>query len=195
MSNQYSPTLKLLEAPTMPDRIIKPAFVFLSPSEIPSGPILAVQLGVSMLLSWGTIGMAWIAGLPVSVQVFLWAMVADYLSGLYACGKDEGGFWAKFSWRVGVEGIFRKALIGLISLIMWKICGLIGPAAELLSGGITYLFAINEAASVVKNLRYGKFEIPPIVDDVLLRARQQFESRSGAQQPIVVEVRKEKEKP
>ncbi len=52
--------------------------------------------------------MAWIGGLPISAQVFFWAMTADYLSGLYACGKDAGGFWHSFSWRVVLQYQGRK---------------------------------------------------------------------------------------
>lgn len=175
----------------MPARLLKPAFLFLAPSTIPSWPELFVQAIVAALLAWASAGATWIGGLPVAVQVFFWAMIADYLSGLYACGRDGSGFWHSFNWRTGFEGIFRKMLIGLIALVMWKICWLIGPAAEVLASGITYLFGINEAASVVKNLRQGRFEVPPVIDDILLRARQQFEARAGNQPPIVVEIKKE----
>jgi phage-related holin len=161
----------------MPERLIKPALLYLSPSAMPTVPILAVQIAVSITLAWISAGFAWIAGLPISAQVFFWAMAADYISGLYACGQGDGGFWVSFQWRIGVAGIFRKALIGVIALILWKICGLVGPSAELLAAGITYLCAINEGASVVANLRKGKFEVPAIADEVLLRARRQFEAK------------------
>ena len=170
------PRLLVPETQPMPIRATKFILLYLLPSDIPSGPVLAVQVAVSVSLAWVTAGLGFIGGLPVSMQVFVWAMAADYLSGLYALGKTEGGFWRAFSWRVGIEGIFRKATISVIALIGWKICGLIGPAAEMVAAGLTYLCALNEGASIIANLRRGRFEVPGLADQLLMRARRQFET-------------------
>ena len=170
------PRLLVPEIQPMPIRLSKFLLLYLSPSDIPSAPVLAVQLAVSVSLAWVTAGLGFIGGLPVSMQVFVWAMLAASLSGLYACGKNEGGFWQSFSWRVGIEGIFRKAIISVIALIGWKICGLVGPSAELVAAGLTYLCALNEGASIIANLRRGRFEVPGLADQLLMRARRQFET-------------------
>lgn len=170
------PNFDFAESPAMPMRVIKPILSYLGPSEAPGPVFVGFNLIAAGVASWLTPWSAAFAGLPVSFQVLVWAMAVDYITGAYACKKNGG----RFSWRVGADGIVRKAVLAsTVYVVGWKILPLLGPLEQLASM-IAYAFAINELGSVVTHLKNGRFQVPPIIDDVQALARRQFERRAAA---------------
>lgn len=180
---------------TLPERLIKPVLAFLAPTYVPTVEAFIAQAGISAIIAWLTTGMGWVDGLPLPLMALTYSVMLDYVTGLYAGCRDESGFsWAKFSWRRGFEGIVRKAIMALVVAGVWVVGMRIGPAAEQIISMLVWIMVINEGGSIVMNLRKANFTVDPMVDDVLARARRQFEMRNDENVPhVIVEVKKEQE--
>jgi len=152
---------------SMPQRLLKPILAFLLPSDPPHW---AVTLVVSLIGGF----FSWYTGLPHMTQIFGFAMLADFLSGVDAA--ERRGLW---EWRKGIKGIMSKCVIGALNLILLKISYLAGGGMTIYDM-LTLALCVNEGKSVLDNLRKRGYEVDTMFYVVLSRFKLPSEPRPGS---------------
>ena len=151
----------------MPERLVKPVWMYLAPSEPPTFLMAVAQFLLGALLSW-------VNGLPPAVQILGIAMFFDYLTGAFAA-EVEG----KWTWGRGIHGIVKKAIIGLGAVLLHKVT-MIAGGGQAIASGLTYCLCFNDGKSILTNLRRMGVEVDAVFDAVLSRLRIQNDtSRLG----------------
>jgi toxin secretion/phage lysis holin len=107
-------------------------------------------------------------GWDAAMQVLIFFMSADYLTGFVVAGifkkspKSEGG---ALESRAGLEGLFRKGGILLVVLIAAKLDELTGAAY--MRTAVCLFFIANEGLSILENLGLMGVPLPPFLKNML----------------------------
>ena len=163
MAATHTPNFQTIGGRSMPERLVKPIWMYLAPSEPPTFLMAALQFLIGALLSW-------VSGLPPAVQILGIAMFFDYLTGAFAA-EAEG----KWSWGKGVHGIVKKAIIGIGAVLLHKVTVIAG-GGQMIASGLTYCLCFNDGKSSITNLRRMGVEVDAVFDAVLSRLRIQNDS-------------------
>ena len=113
-------------------------------------------------------------GVDTQLQILLYLMIIDFITGMIAGAKSEG-----YCSRTCSDGVMRKFLIILI-VSMSHVLGIVFEMSMLRHMAIV-AFVINEAGSIVENIEILGFGnvIPPFLRKVLKVARDREENKIG----------------
>lgn len=107
-------------------------------------------------------------GWDVALQVLIFFMAADYLTGLVVAGvfkrspKSETG---ALESRAGLKGLFRKGGILLVVLVAVWLDRLLGAAY--VRTAVCLFFVANEGISILENLGLMGVPLPPFMKKML----------------------------
>ena len=128
-----------------------------------------MRVEVSLLVSvLGTIFCFLFGGWTMLLNVLLFVMAADYVTGLLVgfCGKSKktkkGGLSSKVSWK----GLLKKMVILLIVSVAYRI-DLVVNANQLLFDAVILFYISNEAISIIENAALLELPVPDKLISVL----------------------------
>lgn len=126
------------------------------------GTVLIVIAGLGSILA------NMFGGWDVALQVLIFFMAADYLTGIVVAGifnkspKTENG---ALESRAGLKGLFRKGGILLMVLVATKLDEFTGAAY--VRTAVCLFFVSNEGLSIIENLGLMGVPLPPFVKKML----------------------------
>ncbi len=176
---------------------MKTVTMYLLPNTTPTPAEMMISTITAFLVGLVTAGFTWMGGQHPVIQMLIVLQVGDYLAKIYAMTRPDGerGFWSQFTAAESVLGFVRKAIIGILALGVWYIATLakpfVGQAAEVMALTLIGIAAFTEGMSILKHLRQGKYEAVDDMQDVILKAANEYKAKHGITPPIVVEIKKE----
>lgn len=102
--------------------------------------------------------------MPITFWGLIILMVGDYLTGVGAafCTRTLDS-------NIGAKGLVKKAMVCGAVFFLWWAADVAGlsyiPAAE----AVAAAFGLNEAVSMIENLRRAGIQLPPILKDALAK--------------------------
>ncbi|WP_308636097.1 phage holin family protein [Paenibacillus silvisoli] len=117
-------------------------------------------------------------GWSALLDLLLIAVVVDYVSGLFASGKE-----GKLSSKVGFIGISKKLYIFLLVAVGHKIDTVIG--GDIIMQGVIYFYLANEVLSITENGGRLGLPVPPIIKQAvaILKEKGGANASQDSEQP------------
>lgn len=136
------------------------------------------------VLEWGRWAAAVIGGLligflggwDVALQVLVYFVVADYVTGVIAAFYEK-----KLDSEVGMWGIFRKILLFIPVAIGFWLDTLAG--VEVFRSMAIFFYLANEGLSILENLGRMGIPFPDALRAALEQLKKTEESKDGLQRP------------
>lgn len=130
-------------------------------------PEIPTTVDVMYLSKWliGILTSVWIS-MPITLQALCVLMLMDYASGFAAARVTYT--WSK---RRGTDGLVIKSL----TLMLIFACHYLSKIVQLgfdVGTTVAVAFCVNEFASIVENCNEAGVRVPPVVVDLLSRAKR-----------------------
>lgn len=127
----------------------------------------------------GTVVLFLFGGWSMLLNVLLFVMIVDYLSGLaVACsGKSKKSKRGGLSSKVGFKGLLKKCFILVILTVAYRI-DLVVNANHLLYDAVVLFYISNESISILENAALLDVPIPAKLREVIDDLREEKEDAS-----------------